>query len=241
MTGGTTSPDRRRGRPRTGIGGAELPSRGEDASAQAPPRGRPRSEKARKAILGAAAELLLARGLSAVSMDTVAERAGVSKATIYRWWPTKETLALDALYTEWAPAHPAPRDTGSLRGDLLALLRPWARLVSNGPYARVLGALITQAQTDPAFAADYRQRLIEPRRDQARAVFQRAIQRGEIPANTKIEVALDLLYGPLYHRLLHGHAPLTDRFTQDVVDMALAGIQPAPHPAATVDRRAGEQ
>ena len=63
-------------------------------------------------------------------MDAVAERAGVSKATIYRWWPTKETLALDALYTEWAAASPYARDTGSLRGDLLALLRPWARLAS---------------------------------------------------------------------------------------------------------------
>ena len=86
-------------------------------------RGRPRSETARTAILDAAAELLLTHGLPAVSMDAVAQRAGVSKATIYRWWPTKETLALDALYTEWAAARPAPRDTGSLRGDLLSLLR----------------------------------------------------------------------------------------------------------------------
>ncbi len=65
-------------------------------------------KKAHKAILAAAAELLLDRGLPAVSMDTVAERAGVSKATIYRWWPTKESLALDALYTEWAAASPRP-------------------------------------------------------------------------------------------------------------------------------------
>jgi AcrR family transcriptional regulator len=62
-------------------------------------------------------------------MEAVAERAGVSKATIYRWWPTKETLALDALYHEWAAARPAARETGSLRGDLLSLLRPWVRLV----------------------------------------------------------------------------------------------------------------
>src|ERR1700704_255725 len=93
-----------------------------DVTAEPPRRGRPRSEKARVAILEAAAELLLARGLSAVSMDAVAERAGVSKATIYRWWPTKETLALDALYTEWAAAGPHPRDTGSLRRALLCLL-----------------------------------------------------------------------------------------------------------------------
>jgi AcrR family transcriptional regulator len=225
-----TTQAQQRGRPRSGTSSAEAPprsqGRGGEATTQAAPRGRPRSEKAHKAILDAAVELLLARGLSAVSMDAVAERAGVSKATIYRWWPTKETLALDALYTEWAAASPHPRDTGSLRGDLLALLRPWAGLASSRPYGRVIAALITEAQTDPVFAAEYRQRVVEPRRDQARAVFRRAIERGEIPADTKIEVALDLLYGPLYHRLLHGHAPLTDRFTQDVIDMALSGIQP---------------
>jgi AcrR family transcriptional regulator len=160
-------------------------------------------------------------------MDAVAERAGVSKATIYRWWPTKESLALDALFTEWSAVSPYSRDTGTLRGDLLALLRPWARLISSRPYGRVLAALLTQVQTDPVFAAEYRHRVVEPRRDQARAIFRRAIERGEIPAGTKVEVALDLLYGPLYHRLLHGHAPLTDRFTQDVIDMALSGIQPA--------------
>ena len=98
-------------------------------------------------------------------MDAVAERAGVSKATIYRWWPTKETLALDALYTEWAAVQPDPRDTGSLRGDLLSLLRPWVRLVRSRPYARVIAALLTEAQTDPAFAAEYHRRLVEPRRD----------------------------------------------------------------------------
>jgi AcrR family transcriptional regulator len=189
-------------------------------------RGRPRSETARTAILDAAAELLLAHGLAAVSMDTVAERAGVSKATIYRWWPTKETLALDALYTEWAAVRPAPRDTGSLRGDLLSLLRPWARLAASRPYARVIGSLITEAQTDPAFAKEYHDRVVEPRRDQARAILRRAVDRGELAAGTKIEVALDLVFGPLYHRLLHGHAPLNDRFVRDCVDMALNGILP---------------
>jgi AcrR family transcriptional regulator len=199
---------------------------GAQGSGSVPARGRPRSEKARKAIVDAAAELLLTRGLSAVSMDAVADRAGVSKATIYRWWPTKESLALDALYTEWAAARPAPRDTGTLRGDLLSLLRPWARLATSKPYGRVLGALITEAQTDPEFAAEYLGRVVEPRRDLTRAIFGRAIERGEIPADTKVEVAIDMLYGPLYHRLLHGHAALNDRFVRDVVDMALAGIQP---------------
>jgi AcrR family transcriptional regulator len=200
------------------------------------PRGRPRSQKAHKAVLDAAAELLLSRGLSAVSMDAVAERAGVSKATIYRWWPTKEALALDALYTEWAAARPSPRDTGSLRGDLLSLLRPWARLASSRPYGRVIAALLTEAHTDPVFAAEYRHRVLEPRRDQARAIFHRAIHRGEIPAGTNIEVALDLLFGAAYHRLLHGHAPLNDRFVRDVVDTALNGVQPASDRATPPDQ-----
>lgn len=233
MTGDMATQVPQRGMPPSGKGSAEAPPRRGEATAEAAPRGRPRSEKAHQAVLDAAAELLLARGLSAVSMDAVAERAGVSKATIYRWWPTKETLALDALFTEWAAASPYPRDTGTLRGDLLALLRPWARLAASRPYGRVIAALITEAQTDPVFAAEYRHRVVEPRRDQARAIFRRAIERGEIPADTKIEVALDLLYGPLYHRLLHGHAPLNDRFTQDVIAMALSGIQPASGHAAT--------
>ncbi len=222
------SSSRRPGRARSG---PAAPSQGKAGTTQAPLRGRPRSEKAHKAILAAATELLLARGLSAVSMDAVAERAGVSKATIYRWWPTKETLALDALYTEWAGFQPDPRDTGSLRGDLLALLRPWARAVRSRPYARVIAALLTEVHTDPAFAAEYRRRLVEPRRDQARALFRRAIERGEIPAGANIEVAVDLVYGPLWHRLLHGHAPLNDRFVQDVVTTALSGLQPAAGPA----------
>jgi AcrR family transcriptional regulator len=219
------------GRPSRARSGPAAQPRREAGTTQARLRGRPRSEKAHKAILAAAAELLLARGLSAVSMDAVAERAGVSKATIYRWWPSKETLALDALYTEWAAFQPDPRDTGSLRGDLLALLHPWARAVGSRPYARVIAALLTEVHTDPAFAAEYHKRLVEPRRDQARTLFRRAIERGEIPADTDLEVAVDLVYGPLWHRLLHGHAPLDDRFVQDVVTTALTGIQPAGGPA----------
>jgi AcrR family transcriptional regulator len=118
----------------------------------APRRGRPRSEKAHRAILQAAADLLLDDGAARVSMDAVAERAGVSKATIYRWWPSKERLALEALL-DWAGAVSPPRDTGTLRGDLLALVRPWVREIRRRPFGRVIAALITAAQSDPEFAA----------------------------------------------------------------------------------------
>ncbi len=189
--------------------------------------GRPRSERARQAILQAAADLLLDEGTAHVSMDTVAERAGVSKATIYRWWPSKERLALDALL-EWTATGGAPRDTGSLRGDLLALVRPWVREIRRRPFARVIAALITEAHSDPAFAEDYRRHFVEQRRAPMRAAFERAIARGEVPADLDVEVALDLIYGPIYHRLLHGHAPLTERFAAGVIDLALAGILTSP-------------
>ncbi len=198
-----------------------------EATADTPRRGRPRSERARRAILDAATELLLLRGVGAVSMDAVAETAGVSKATIYRWWPWRETLALDALL-DWTDASAPPRDTGSLRGDVLALVRPWVREIRHRPFGPVIAALVNEAQSDPQFADVYRTHFVEPRRDAMRAVFARAGERGEVRANLDVEVALDLIYGAIYHRLLHGHAELSDRFARDVVELALNGILAAP-------------
>jgi AcrR family transcriptional regulator len=195
--------------------------------------GRPRSERARRAILDAAADLLLDEGIARVSMDAVAERAGVSKATIYRWWPSKERLALDALLG-WAAPGNSLRDTGSLRADLLSLVRPWVREIRRRPFGRVIAELVNEAQSDPAFAEDYRRHFVEQRRAPMRAAFERAIARGEVDANLDVEVALDLIFGPVYHRLLHGHAPLTEGFATSVIDLALSGIlvSPSVNPAS---------
>jgi AcrR family transcriptional regulator len=161
-------------------------------------------------------------------MDDVAERAGVSKATIYRWWGSKELLALDALATAWAAPMPAAqRDTGSLRGDLLARFRPWMRQLNEQPFGRVIAGLVAEAQTDPEFAKLYLEHFVHPRREATRVLLERAIDRGEIAADADLEVALDLLYGPVYHRLLHQHAPLTDRFVQQVVDSVIKALSPS--------------
>jgi AcrR family transcriptional regulator len=189
-----------------------------------PRRGRPRSERSRKAILRAASELMLERGLSSISMDAVAERAGTSKATIYRWWPSKELLALDTLLAEWEHGRPAEHDTGSLSGDLLALMLPWARQLAAKPYGRVIAGVLNRVHSDPEFAQLYRARFVGPRREEGRNVLARAMERGEIPADTDVEAALDLLYGPFYHRILHGHATLTDRFARTVVDYVVAAL-----------------
>jgi AcrR family transcriptional regulator len=187
--------------------------------------GRPRSEKAHQAILAAAMELLFDQGLHAMSMDDVARRAGVSKATIYRWWPSKERLALDALATEWAATPTAGQPhTGSLRDDLLARFLPWLQQLNGKPYARVVAGLVAEAQTNPEFAELYRQHFVRPRRDATRELLIQARDRGEIAANTDLEVTLDLLYGPIYHRLLHGHAPLTEQFAQQIIDNVITAI-----------------
>jgi AcrR family transcriptional regulator len=192
------------------------------------PPGRPRSEKARQAILAAAMDLLLAEGLHAMSMDEVARSAGVSKATIYRWWPSKERLAVDALATDWATTPAARvRQPEGLRGDLLARLSPWVRQLNSKRYARVVAGLVAEAHQSPEFAELYRENFVRPRRDATRELLVRARERGEIAADTDLEVTLDLLYGPIYHRLLHGHAPLTHRFVQQVIDNVVAAISAA--------------
>ena len=193
--------------------------------AGAPRRGRPRSEKAQRAILDAAAELLVAQGLAAVSMGSVAARAGVSKATIYRRWRTKELLALDAVFHSWTAAHYPARVTGQLHADLLALLRPWVELLRRRPYGRVIAGLIAEAQMDAGFAEEYWRRLVGPRRDEARAICARAGEHGLTTTGPKLDLALDLLYGPIYHRLFHGHAPLDEPFLRAVVDSAVAALE----------------
>jgi len=194
------------------------------------PPGRPRSEESRRAILAAADELLLSHGLDAVTMDAVAERAGASKATIYRWWPSKELLALDALVISLEDVLARVRtDTGTLRGDLRAILRPAMTQLSQRPYGRVIAALIAEIHRDAAFAEVWQERYVTARRRHARAAFRRAIERGEISAKTDVELALDMIYGPIYHRLLHGHAPLSQAVAYRLVDtvIGVAGSPPS--------------
>ena len=202
---------------------AALDTDADDLDARRP--GRPRSTEADRVILRTTIQVYGEKGIDGLTVDEVASRAGVSKATIYRWWPTKESLALDALYHEWEPST-HDDDTGELRSDLVALIRPWVRLARRRPYGRVIAALVIAAESDPAFAEQYRTRFIGPRRDLARAILARAAARGEIRADVNVEVALDLLFGSVYHRLLHGHAPLTDRFVADAIDTLLNGIVP---------------
>jgi AcrR family transcriptional regulator len=187
-------------------------------------RGRPRSERSHRAILDAANELLAERGFADLTMDEVALRAGVSKPTIYRRWPTKGILAFEAFSADFLTRQPLP-NTGSLRGDLLAALRNWIRVVKGTVTGRTLAGLIAEAQRDAELAEIWRERFIVPVRAQHRIMVDRAIERGEVSTATDPEVVLDLIYGAAYHRLLQSHLPLSDRFAQAVVDSVVAGVQ----------------
>ena len=186
-------------------------------------RGRPRSERSRLAILHATTQLLEERGFVELTMEEVAARASVSKATIYRRWPTKGTLVFEAFAFDFLSRQTLP-DTGNLRGDLLASLRSWIRVVKGTVTGRTLVGLIAEVQRDPELAELWSERFVLPVRAQHRLMISRAIERGDIPSTVDADVALDLLFGPAYHRLLQSHAVLSDRFAQSVVDTIINGL-----------------
>ena len=195
-----------------------------NSSPDARPPGRPRSERAHQAILDAANELLEERGFVDLTIDEVAQRAGVSKTTIYRRWPTKGTLVFEAFSADFLARVHRP-DTGSLRGDLLADLRTWIRVNKGTVKGRTLVGLIAEVQRDPELAEIWREGVIAPVRAQHRTIVERAIERGEVPPDTDPDVILDLVFGAAYHRLLQSHLPLNDRFAQAVVDTVVAGVR----------------
>jgi AcrR family transcriptional regulator len=183
-------------------------------------RGRPRSEAADRAILDASVELLASRGLAGLTLEGVAERAGCSKATIYRRWPSKLHLVVESVSR--LPPLPEP-DTGSLAGDLRALLRAFVELLDTTPLSRVMPTLVGEIAHDPQLAE-----LLAPhwgaRREPLRRVLERGIERGELPARTDLELATDLLIGPLLARLFFGGARLTRAHVERIVEATLGGL-----------------
>lgn len=185
-------------------------------------RGRPRSEKARRAILKAAGELLERDGFAAVTVEEIASRAEVSKATIYRWWPNKAAVVTDSFLELTAPEIGSV-DTGSAVEDLKLGMRGLAHVL-DGRSGRFIAALITQSQTDPEVAEALRTHWIAARRAETRQLLRRGIERGELRPDLNLEVAIDALYGPIYWRMLTGYAPLNDAFIDELTGHIMTGL-----------------
>lgn len=211
----------------------DIPTAGGDHA-----RGRPPSERTEKAILEATVALLAERGLAALTVEEVASRAKVGKASVYRRWPSKGTLAFDAFMVDFLDRQPLP-DTGSLRGDLLAALRAWVRTVKDPATGRTLRGLIAEVQRDPELAEAWRDRFVEPVRARHRTLVARAVERGELAPGSDADLLLDLVYGPAYHRLLQAHLPLDERFVQGVVAAIGAAVEAGALPVARRGRPPG--
>jgi AcrR family transcriptional regulator len=185
-------------------------------------RGRPRSDRARRAILDAFQAQLIADGFADLRLEHVAAQAGVGKATIYRWWPSREALALDLLMQLAAP-HIAIDDTGDTRAELLAAVTNAMRAVTDTPFGPVIRALLSQIAINPALGDPFRASVVQGRRDEVARVIARGVSRGDLQADADVDVATELLVGPVYFRLMFG-GELTPRFAERVVESVLRGF-----------------
>jgi AcrR family transcriptional regulator len=184
--------------------------------------GRPRSDASRSAILKAAYTILREGGFAGFTVEGVAARAGAGKATIYRWWKTKGTLAIEAFLAALAPRMDARDDTSSAIADLRTHVHHAAG-VYRGRTGQLLRELIALGQEDSATSKVLRTDFIEPRRQAALRLLRRAQQSGELPRHTDIDVLADALWGPIFHRLLVTRMPIDRSFVEKLLDLVLGG------------------
>lgn len=188
-------------------------------------RGRRPAAEVRSEVLDAAGKLLFEEGMGAFGFERVAALAGASKVTLYKWWPSKGALALEAYFHAVEQQLEFP-DTGDIEADLTAQVRSFIALLA-GRAGRVVAELIGQAQTDPELAAAFRERYSSPRRALAVGVLGRARERGQIRDDVDLEVVVDQLWGAGYHRLLIPDQPLTEEFATTLVRNLMAGLRPS--------------
>ena len=186
-------------------------------------RGRRRSAEAEAAILKAALYLLERKPLRKVTADAIARRAGVSKATIYKWWPNKSLVALDAYLAGMTEQVLLP-DTGSAELDFTRQLKSVMAFYTS-PLGRLFGQFLAEGQSDPEFLALFRERFLYARRNAARVMWQRGVDRGEIRTEVDSEIVLDLIYGPMIFRLLAGHGSLGESESEALVAAVFAGVR----------------
>jgi len=195
----------------------------QNGSGKRPP-GRPRSEQARVAILRSTLQILAKNGFSNFTIEDVADRAAVGKATVYRWWPNKGALIADAFAGSTTRRLRFP-DTGSVYTDMSQQMRQLIK-VFRGPQGRIVSAILAAGQSDKDLIAAFRDRFLWPRRREAYATLRRAIRRGELRKNANLDLILDSLYGPIYMRFLIQHDHLTPEFVDHLCALVLAGARP---------------
>jgi AcrR family transcriptional regulator len=188
--------------------------------------GRPRSEEARKAILETTLELLKRIGFTDLSVEAIAAQAGVGKATVYRWWPNKAALVVDAFVAAVEEELRYPT-TGSAEKAIRERMKRWTRIFRS-PLGQVIAAVIGAGQSEREILEAFHTHWVEPRRREARELLRQAMDHGEIRRDLDPDVILDILYGPLYLRLLVRHAPLTSELADAVFDAVMPAFRALP-------------
>jgi AcrR family transcriptional regulator len=184
-------------------------------------RGRRRSDRAHRAILDAARDLLADVGLAHLNLEQVAARAGVGKATIYRHWPTREALALELLLEIADEMVPTPR-IGDTREELVAIVAGTMRALAETPMGRVLRSLLSELALNPAIGEPFRASVSPRWREEVANAIARAVHRGDIRPDADVSIATELLLGPIYYRLVFG-GDISSDFADRVVDALLRG------------------
>ncbi|MDA8416523.1 MAG: TetR/AcrR family transcriptional regulator [Betaproteobacteria bacterium] len=184
--------------------------------------GRPRSSSVRKAILKATNDLLDEDGFANLTIEGIAARAGTGKSTIYRWWKSKGALAIEAFLEELAPIIAFPH-TSKAMADLRSQMHSVAQAYREKP-GKVVREMIALGQSDPETKNLFIEGYLMPRRNLAKEVLQRAIDQGELKSRIDLEIIVDMLYGPIFHRMLTGHAPIDDNYVNSIISSLLEGI-----------------
>lgn len=183
--------------------------------------GRPRSEETHQAILDAVLQILADEGWSGLTMQGIAQRAGVGKGAIYRRWRTREAVLTAAV--RGVVSEIGLPDRGSIRGDLLELMQR-AVAVYRGPSGRLMPGLVSAMAQHEKVATAVREAFLAPRRRALREVLERGVERGELRSDIDRELALDFLGGPLFYRLLITGGPLDESLAEGTVDVMLRGL-----------------
>ncbi|MUG97274.1 TetR family transcriptional regulator [Scytonema sp. UIC 10036] len=188
------------------------------------PSTRRRNQHSHQAILKAASELLEEKGYGGVCIEAIASRAAVGKQTIYRWWSSKAAVIMEAYAAQATSNIPTP-NTGSVREDLCNILQQLFELLTKTPTGAAISGLIAEAQIDPEVAEVFHERFVQGRRQATRIILERGIARSELRSDLNLELAIDAIFGPIWYRLLLKHAPLDDAFAEELVNLAMVGLQ----------------
>lgn len=186
-----------------------------------------RSERSRQAILDATLTLLDEAGYPDLTVEAIAARAGVGKQTIYRWWPGRGAVVLDALVQRVTSAGPPVLpDTGDLAADLRAVARAIVDEFADPRLSASTRALTIETLSSDTLAEQVRDRLLRPQLDAVKARLRSAQESGQLWVGADLDQAVELLIGPVYHRWMLRTGPLTDEYADDIVDLVMAALRP---------------